>query len=338
MSRYKVLLQNDPDASPVIGQSVQIRRVQDQAVLATPVSGVDGIVDWYRDAHPGPVYLAAEGVPGGGRYWDSRDAFNAGAVALSDVPAALFDLEGVVRVGESDFGFVAPGDTWVVLEPGAAVVAGFPVVCFNQQVVTFDRPATSFRMDRIVIRILPEGVGSLGAGLCGVVRLAGPLGGPPVVPHQGDDYWEQSLYLVAIPASGPLQWQDERTFAGEHPDIVAQSVTLTPSTSSLEGEPLPGGITMFLPRRCYYDVFLDATAIQASVATGYGGIAIAVDPGGGMSPYIMTGPAPVEIANAHQTVVLGPNMITATVWGKAGSGTMQLAHTQLNVRAIPRRD
>lgn len=323
MTHLRILVQQEPDASPAQKQPVRVRSVRDGVTLGSPgLTDDQGYFDWAVDGSPGPVVLVLDNVPGGGKYWDSRDAFSAGAAALLDIPAALWDLDGIVPgyLGNEPL-LVTPGagDTLVVA-PGAAVVRGIPAVFRAPKPLKCVR-GTSTRVDRVIVRVAADGT-----------ALLTTLDGTPGAGAPALSVGEVSLARVTVPPEGaPYVIVDERVAGGSRADVTAQRRVVQAATSSTTGVVVPGlSADLSLPRDATYDLVADLSVGQPTVAPSWQPVqtlspAIPLNNAGQMSadPTADTSPGyPIWIADTGNDRMIG---FDAIGFGSPAAGRTQMS-------------
>lgn len=252
--RIKQRLAQSTTGEPYANQQVRVRRFSDGVTLTTLTSDEDGFVTYQTDGSPGDVYFHVSGVPGGDKFWSSYDRQPAGPVAPDDVPIALSALGDQVIWGLLDELAVSKGsgDTLIVAS-GGALVAGCPFVNYSPDTLSFTRPSTSTRIDRVVVRVYP-GTSTTFPGKQEIALVAGTEGGSAPTLSSGTDVVEVSLAQVSIPVAAPITITDERHGIGQgNPVSVARAETV--STDSSGGEALTGlSITLTLPKARTYQV------------------------------------------------------------------------------------
>jgi hypothetical protein len=271
VTRLGIRVAYEPSGEPVGSQMVRVKNCASGATLAVGITDSDGLATWAVDANPGPAYFQITGVPGGDRTWDSRDAFNAGIVPMSDIPVVLRGLDGVVGayIGELEVA-LGTGNT-VTLASGCAVLLGHPVVNLGEQTIAITRPGSLTRIDRVVARLYPQEAATT-PGYAVFALLAGTEGGSAPDLTQSADVWEISLAQVSVPVADPITVTDERTYANQRADVTAEVLDDTTSTTSAAGEALSGlSTSLTLSRAATYDIEATLTARQTSITAGAAG-------------------------------------------------------------------
>ena len=82
-------IQENPDASGNAGATMYIRKIADNATIATLGSDADGWVEYQANGHLPPYYLHVAGVAGGDRFLRSDDVKGARPLSLMEIPVAL---------------------------------------------------------------------------------------------------------------------------------------------------------------------------------------------------------------------------------------------------------
>lgn len=209
-----------PGGTPYANATVRVRRWSDSVTIATLESDADGFVTWEYDGHPDPFYLHLAGVQGGDKYWSSTDAMTTGALSLREVPVALRVLgDGVIRGVTSELAVsLVSGGPSVTVAPGAANVAGHPVGFYADTALAITRPESGTRVDRVVIRLNPEGSATT-PGKAVLAILAGTVdAGAPALTQTATTH-ELSLAQLSVPSAGAIVLTDERDFSGEKPPV-----------------------------------------------------------------------------------------------------------------------
>jgi hypothetical protein len=265
VTRLGIRVAYEPSGEPVGSQLVRVKNASSGATLAVGITDEDGLATWAVDANPGPAYFQITGQPGGDRTWDSRDAFNAGIVPMSDIPVVLRGLDGVVGeyIGELEVA-LGTGNT-VTLASGCAVLLGHPVVNLGEQTIAITRPGSLTRIDRVVARLYPQEAATT-PGYAVFALLAGTEGGSAPDLTQSADVWEISLAQLSVPVADPITVTDERTYANQRSDVTAEVLDDSTSTTSAAGEALTGlSTSLTLSRAATYDIEATITARQTSV-------------------------------------------------------------------------
>ena len=270
MTHIRQRIQRSPDADPVAGVEARVIRDSDGASLATLATGDDGYVTYRADGNPGFFSFHVPGQPGGDKFWSSYDAMAAGPLSLLEIPAALSALDdGVVRGYASEFACAWAGtgsgagqlQHLISVAPGAALLAGIPVVHYATRILRATPPTNATRIDRIVLRLNQE------TGLTALVLLAGAEGGAAPTLTTTTTQYEISLARAVAPVVGPITITDERTYAGDRLGDSGIARVASVSTTNGSGEALSGlSITLDLPRAATYDVEADFTARQVDTA------------------------------------------------------------------------
>jgi hypothetical protein len=253
-------IQSTPEGTPLKGISPRVRRESDHSTITTlDASDADGWVSWTFDGHPEPFYLHIPNLPGGDKYWRSKDAGTVGVISLKELPAALRALgDGVIRgyLGELAPSLVSGGPS-LAIASGAANIVGHPTVYSKGTTITNTRPVSGTRIDRVTARVFTDDHPTH-AGLAylilnpGVVDSGSAIAMPPV-----GNIREISLALVTVPSAGAITLTDDREFASERGAIVAGETRLpaTLTTTNTSGAALPGAeVALFLPRTMEYVV------------------------------------------------------------------------------------
>jgi hypothetical protein len=267
LTRLGIRVAYEPSGDPVGSQLVRVKNCASGATLAVGITDEDGLATWAVDANPGPAYFQITGQPGGDRTWDSRDAFNAGIVPMSDIPVVLRGLDGVVGeyIGELEVA-LGTGNT-VTLASGCAVLLGHPVVNLGEQTIAITRPGSLTRIDRLVARLYPQAAATT-PGYAVFALLAGTEGGSAPDLTQSADVWEISLAQVSVPVADPITVTDERTYANQRADVTAEVLDDLTSTTSGAGEALSGlSTSLTLSRAATYDIEATLTATQTNTTT-----------------------------------------------------------------------
>ncbi len=251
------------------GVSVRARKESDGSTITTLTSDANGFVTWAYDGHPEPYYLHISDIPGGDKYWRSGDASTAGVVPLKELPAVLRALgDGVTRGYANALAVsLVSGGPSVSVATGAANVAGHPFVTYNATGLTNSRPSSGTRIDRIIVRLYPEGSATT-PGYAYLTVLAGTVDAGTPALTQTSTVHEVTLATVTVPSAGAIVLTDERAFAGERlsDQDVARVASIT--TTSAAGEALSGlSVTLDLPRDGTYDIEAELTAQQRSSAS-----------------------------------------------------------------------
>lgn len=293
-----------PDGdTPLDQQSVVVRSVASGATLRNITTDDDGFVTLQADGHYEPFYLHLQGVPGGDKYWRSDESHAVGAYSPKELPVAMRVAgDGVIRGYGSELAVaLSGGGPSVTVASGGANVAGHPFVQYTTSTTfSISRPVTSTRIDRVIIRLYPEGSATT-PGKADPAILAGVEGSAATALTQSATVHEISLASVTIPTAGAVTLTDERTWATETPPAAGETRSTSESTTNVSGEALTNlNTNLVLPRTATYDVEAWVSAIQDN---GGGWVEQAGSPfgslGAGTSPNFSS-PAQVAVNSGNK--------------------------------------
>jgi len=255
------LPEGDTAYSPPV--SATVRLIADSSTVTTVAADANGWIDLQRDGHLAPYYLHITGVPGGDKFLRSDDVKTAGVLPLKELQIAMRTLgDGVVRGYGSELATSLGVDS-VAVADGAANVVGHPFVVYTASTnLAFSRPVSSTRIDRVIIRLYPEGSATT-PGKADLALLAGTEGGAAPTLTQTTTVYEISLAQVSIPVVGTPTLTDERDFTNEvegFASSISRSDVLI--TTSGAGASL-ASFSLTLPLAQMYDVDARVGCLQA---------------------------------------------------------------------------
>jgi hypothetical protein len=255
-----------PDGNTALAnQNVVVRKVSDGTTITSLTTDSNGFITLERDGHLEPFYLHLQDVPGGDKFWRSDESHTVSVFSPKELPVALRLLgDGVIRGYGSELAVaLAAGGPSFAIADGAAVVAGHPVVQYAASTAfSVSRPVTSTRIDRIIIRLYPEGSATT-PGKADIAVLTGVEGAAATALTQTSTVHEVGLYTLTVPTAGAVTLTDERVFANELTPVSAITRSDAQATTSGSGEALTALTTsLVLPHTSDYLVESWVSAIQ----------------------------------------------------------------------------
>lgn len=269
--KYHLRFGKIPDGStPLVGQSATARRADTGEALGSAATDDTGFITFQADGHWPPFYLQLAGVPGGDKFWRSDESHAIGPLSPREIPAVLRSLgDGVVRGYTSQLQVTLTGtDANIFVAPGAANVAGHPVVFYGTTFLASLRPLSGSRLVRVVIRLYPEGSATT-PGKADLALLTGAIGdaAAPAL-TQTTEIYEIALATVTVPNAGTVTLVDERQYTGEPVAINASATSPIESTASAVTAYFSHlDLPLVLPNAVTYDVTATATATATVDAT-----------------------------------------------------------------------
>jgi sugar lactone lactonase YvrE len=260
-----------PDGdTPLAHQSVQVRTISDGSSLATLTTDDDGFITLQRDGHYEPFYFLLDNIPGGDKFWRSDESHTVGVWSPKELPVALRVLgDGVVRGYEDELAVaLVSGGPNVTVAPGAALVAGHPVVVYTGgKPAEISRPVSGTRVDRVILRLYPEGSATT-PGKADTAILSGTIdAGTPALTQTATVY-EISLAKITIPSAGTITLTDERVFANETAPVTSITRSDAETTSNASGEVLTNlNGSLSLVRTATYDIRAEVSGLQINTVS-----------------------------------------------------------------------
>lgn len=249
-----------------------VRKIGDGSTITTLTTDDNGFISLQTDGHYEPFYLHLRGVPGGDKFWRSDESHPVGVWSPKELPAILTVLgDGVVSGYANEFSTsLVSGGPSVSVRGGAAVVRGHPVVIYSDTATfSISRPTTSTRVDRVTLRLHPEGLSAL-AGKAELRILQGTEGAGAPALTQNTTTYEISLYTITIPKTGTITLTDERAYAQGAKPTTGEARSDSAITTSTTGALLSGTtLTLTLPQAVTYDVSARLQCVQTDVSAGW---------------------------------------------------------------------